>query len=155
MKFYPSKSLHIDKKKNDKWFNIHNKRERIHNKINKLERSCNWSKEARESFQKFNIEGIEESGLAARVFRYKNKIIRIRSRCKKCGTGYPNKSDYVDKVLTNGDEVWRCGTCKYLHQDPGNIFEYDNPPDSPLHTYFIIQKSDINNVDLDNMSTNN
>ena len=52
-------------------------------------------------------------------------------------------TDYVDKVLSNGDEISRCGNCKYLHADPGNIFEYDNAPDSAIHTYYIIRRSDI------------
>jgi len=128
-------------KKNDKWFSIHKKRERIQKKIEKLERFT-WSKEARDSFKKFEIEGIEEAG-GCRGFKYKNKKIRFRSRCKRCSMPLHGRYDYVDKVLNNGDEIWRCGNCKYLHADPGNIFEYDNPPDSPLHTYFIIRKSDI------------
>ena len=131
----------LEQKKNIKWVSVTEKREKVWKKIHKLERFT-WSKEARDSFKKFKIEGIEESG-GSRGFTFKNKQIKFRSSCERCDAKLHGSTDYVDKVLTNGDEIWRCGNCKYLHTDPGNIFEYDNPPDSSLHTYYIIRRSDI------------
>ena len=117
-----NQSSALRQKGNIKWVHVTEKREKVWKKIHKLERFT-WSKEARDSFKKFKIEGIEETG-GYRGFNYKNKKIRFRSRCKKCGMPLHRSTDYVDKVLSNGDEIWRCGNCKYLHADSGNIFEF-------------------------------
>ena len=95
-------------KNNIKWVDLVKKRGKVWKKIDKLERFT-WSKEARDSFKKFEIEGIEESG-GSRGFTFKNKQIKLKFHKK------PNCS--LIKIFYNRIKIPNTNPLNYKHQIP-------------------------------------
>tara|TARA_B100001175_G_C19233760_1_gene506549 strand:+ start:37 stop:627 length:591 start_codon:yes stop_codon:yes gene_type:complete len=153
----------------NKMTTLHEKRDRLHKKKDKL--PIGWSDESRESFIKFKIDGINELG--GRIFHLKNKEIRLREYCNKLPmNSHPlfSKFSKVVKKFPNGDEVWKCGYCSTIHERGHEIFEFDSVPSSEVKTYYLIKghiikdiykklksmkkKSDIINLDLEEYKPN-
>lgn len=123
--------------------NLHAKRDKLSKKKDKFyKEKIGWSDESSDSFIKFKIDGINESG--GRTFTFKKKHIRLWATCKKFphhGHGIFEKYSTVVKKLPNGDEVWKCGTCASFHNRGHEIFEFDSVPGKEVKSYYILEVS--------------
>ena len=106
-----------------------------------------WSPRSIKSFNMFEIDGVSIPG--RRAFKYKKKTLYVNAWCKRfMGDGHDifNIDSYVFKKLKNGDEVWRCGECSDLHNRGDMIFDYDQVPSKEVKTYYIFEKSLIEEI---------
>ena len=106
-----------------------------------------WSPKSINSFNTFEIDGVTIPG--RRAFKYKKKILYVNAMCKKfMGEGHDifSLDSYVLKKLKNGDEIWRCGECSDLHNRGDMIFDYDQVPSKEVKTYYIFEKSLIDEI---------